>query len=119
MKMLITSLFPVLLFAVAVSAEKPIREPGAKGPADMPEHMLKMMDTNEDGKISKDEWQKHHDQRFAEIDTDKDGVITPAEIKEHHTKMREKRAEMCPDCPRPMKGMRKGPRKTAMDDESE
>jgi Ca2+-binding EF-hand superfamily protein len=81
--------------------------------------MFKMMDTNEDGKISKDEWQKHHDQRFAEIDTDKDGVITPAEIKEHHKQMRGKRAEMCPDCPRPMKGMRKGPRRTAPDDEEE
>ena len=119
MKKFTVILLGALVAASALQAEKPAGKSGPKEPGGMPGHMLKMMDANNDGKVSKEEWQAHHEQRFTEIDADKDGSITPTEMKEHHTKMREKRAEMCPDCPRGKKGKRKSPRKKAAEDEDE
>lgn len=119
MKKLSIALLGAMLASFALQAEKPAGKLPRKGPGSMPGRMLEMMDANKDGKVSKEEWQTHHEQRFAEMDADKDGSITPAEVKEHHSKMREKRAEMCPDCPRGKKGMRKGRPKKAADDENE
>ena len=53
---------------------------GMKGP--MHAKMLEKIDTDKDGKISKQEWQTHHDQKFTELDTDKDGAISHDEFKE-------------------------------------
>lgn len=37
------------------------------------------MDTNKDGKISKDEFTKHHDQMFTQMDKNADGMIDASE----------------------------------------
>ncbi|MFF2322409.1 EF-hand domain-containing protein [Agrobacterium sp. NPDC058088] len=46
-------------------------------------HLLKVADTNKDGKISKEEFTARQDALFAEIDKDKDGSITPKEMREY------------------------------------
>jgi hypothetical protein len=58
---------------------------GMKGP--MHAKMLEKMDADKDGKISKQEWQTYHDQKFTELDADKDGAISHDEFKAHHQKM--------------------------------
>jgi uncharacterized low-complexity protein len=39
-----------------------------------------MADINKDGKVSKEEWTKHHDAMFEHLDANKDGFIDKAEI---------------------------------------
>lgn len=55
-------------------------------------------DLNNDGVISKDEWNKRGDEMFAKMDTNKDGKISAEEKKAHRdamrNKMKEKRKEM-------------------------
>lgn len=41
--------------------------------------MMDMIDTNKDGKISKDEFTKHHDQTFAQMDKNADGMVDASE----------------------------------------
>ncbi len=45
--------------------------------------LLKVADTNKDGKITKEEFAARQDALFAEIDKDKDGSITPKEMREY------------------------------------
>lgn len=52
-------------------------------------HMLQEVDTNKDGKISKEEAQAGVDKRFAEIDADKDGVLIPGEMRKYRDAKRE------------------------------
>lgn len=94
--------------ALALNADHHRGKPGKKGPGMMPGKMFEMIDTDKDGKISKQEWQTHHEQRFTELDADKDGFVTKDEMKAHHEMMREKRPGMCPDCDGPGKGKGKG-----------
>lgn len=46
-------------------------------------HLLKVADTDKDGKISKEEFAARQDALFTEIDKDKDGSITPKEMREY------------------------------------
>ncbi len=46
-------------------------------------HLLKVADTNKDGKISKEEFAARQDAMFIEIDADKDAAITPKEMREY------------------------------------
>ena len=39
-----------------------------------------MADTNKDGKVSKEEWSKHHDVMFEHMDSNKDGFIEKTEL---------------------------------------
>jgi len=39
-----------------------------------------MADSNKDGKVSKEEWSKHHDAMFEHMDANKDGFIDKAEL---------------------------------------
>ena len=50
---------------------------------------IKKADTNEDGKISRDEFLAHAEQRFAKMDTNGDGFVTAEEGKAAHKKMRQ------------------------------
>ena len=43
-------------------------------------NMGAMMDTDKDGKVSKDEFTKHHDEAFAQMDTNKDGTLDQSEM---------------------------------------
>jgi hypothetical protein len=42
--------------------------------------MKGMMDTNKDGKVSKEEYMKHHEQMFEMKDKDKNGVLDESEM---------------------------------------
>lgn len=85
----------------------------------MPGKMLEKIDTDKDGKISKQEWQTHHEQHFTELDADKDGFVTKEEMKARHEKMREKRQSLCPDCDGPGKGKRKKRPKKSEDEDDD
>ncbi|MBM9591017.1 EF-hand domain-containing protein [Leptospira sp. 201903075] len=54
---------------------------------------FKKMDTNNDNKVSKEEWQKFHDGFFTELDKDADGSVTLEEIKAAHVEKREEKKE--------------------------
>lgn len=58
-------------------------------------HMKKMwekLDANNDGKISKSEFDAMHNEMFAQMDTDNDGFLTKEEMKAR------KRAGKCEKC---------------------
>ena len=55
--------------------------------------MMKEMDANNDGVITKAEWSKSSDKRFSEIDADHNKKITEEELKLHQGKMKEKMEE--------------------------
>ncbi len=46
------------------------------------EHKMAAVDANKDGKISKDEFMKHHETMFDKMDTNKDGFLDEKEM--HH-----------------------------------
>lgn len=66
-----------------------------------PDHpgMFKSADTNNDGKLSHEEFKAHHDKRmeemFRKMDTNGDGFVDEAEKKSMHEKMHEHRKEHC------------------------
>ncbi|MFA6117186.1 MAG: EF-hand domain-containing protein [Sphingomonas sp.] len=74
--------------------------PGAPGaPGAMGHHgghgdMLARIDTNKDGKISRDEMRARIDARFDRLDTNKDGFIDQAEMQAARAKMKEHRGGM-------------------------
>jgi len=76
-KILALTVLSSLVFALNLNAEKDAREHHGHHPG------MKMMDKNNDGQISKEEWMGH----FNEIDADKNGNITKEEMKQHHEKM--------------------------------
>src|SRR5690606_24153963 len=47
-----------------------------------------MADTDKDGKVSKEEWDKHHDAMFEQMDGNKDGVIDKDEIEKSKAEKR-------------------------------
>jgi len=52
-------------------------------------HMqFSLMDSNDDGSLSKEELLSFHDQRFTLIDVDANGLVTKEEIKTHRQKKR-------------------------------
>lgn len=53
---------------------------GMRGPRDMAGMMLRHADTNQDGKISRDEVRAEADQRFDRLDANRDGFIDKAEM---------------------------------------
>lgn len=50
-----------------------------KGMEGCGKNMGAMMDTDKDGKVSKDEFTKHHDDTFAQMDANKDGTLDQSE----------------------------------------
>lgn len=70
-------------------------------------HLLKVADTDKDGKVSKAEFDARQEGLFAEIDKDKDGSITPKELREYrNAKFEEFRANN----PRPERENAEGPK---------
>ncbi|MCB0415082.1 MAG: hypothetical protein KDD50_12160 [Bdellovibrionales bacterium] len=45
--------------------------------------MFEMMDTNKDGAVTKDEFDKAHEGMFAGMDANKDGKVTSEEMADH------------------------------------
>jgi len=52
--------------------------------------IFELQDANKDGAVSKEEFMKFSEERFAESDADGDGKVTKEELKAHHEKMRAK-----------------------------
>ena len=52
-------------------------------------HMLEQMDTNKDGRISREEHAKAAEQRFVRMDANGDGFVTKEEAEQAHKAMRE------------------------------
>ncbi len=52
---------------------------------------LEKFDTDNDGKISRAEWDAHHGEMFERIDVNKDGMIESGELREQHERMGKKR----------------------------
>jgi Ca2+-binding EF-hand superfamily protein len=88
-KIALSALGAALLLGSAATASFAAPPPHGKGHGDRmpfrPElmyvHLLKVADTNKDGKITKEEFAARQDALFAEIDKDKDGSITPKEMR--------------------------------------
>jgi len=56
----------------------------SRGPGDFnPTHLFSRVDTNKDGKISKEEAPARMAGRFPQMDLDQDGFLTEAEVKKH------------------------------------
>lgn len=100
-KIALSALGAALLVGTAATASFAAPPPPGKGHGERmhirPEmafvQLLKVADTNKDGKISKEEFAARQDALFAEIDKDKDGSITPKEMREYrHAKMEAFRA---------------------------
>ncbi len=53
----------------------------AKAKEERGSNRLEKMDTDKDGKVSKDEWTAYYSERFTELDADGNGFITEDEIK--------------------------------------
>jgi hypothetical protein len=115
------TLFALLFFAgVTLNLSAKHHKGGHQGMKGlMHTKMLEKIDTDKDGKISKQEWQAHHDERFAELDADKDGAISQEEFKAHHQKMmKQHQAKMGNQSDRPVKG-KKPRRKNKMHNDEE
>ncbi len=102
-------LFACMAFSLSAKHHKG-QGPGMKGP--MHGKMLEKIDTDKDGKISKQEWLSHHEAKFAELDADKDGSITKEEFKSHHEKMmKEHHGKMGMNADAPEKGRKNSKRR--------
>jgi Ca2+-binding EF-hand superfamily protein len=94
----------LLAFAVTVviglgAAQAQDSKKPPKKPHKTVEEIFKAKDTNQDGKLSKEEYMKDvpearkaaMEKRFTAMDTDKDGFVTPEEMKAAFEKMKERR----------------------------
>ena len=87
-------------FAGVAVAQGRMMQPGANGPADGPDGrpggprmgMFQMMDTNKDGKVTREEFLDRAGPFFARFDVNKDGTVTKEEIVQVMTKRMEERA---------------------------
>lgn len=66
---------------LGLAATAAAQGPGAGGPGAGPGgYMLQKFDTNNDGKVSEDEFRTVHQQMFDAMDTNRDGVVTTDEV---------------------------------------
>ena len=71
-------------FLVATSASAGEMRERHAGHTDM---MVKMMDVNQDGKITSDEHEAGAQKMFEKMDANKDGKVSEAEMSDHHREM--------------------------------
>jgi hypothetical protein len=76
------------VFSIA-HAETPMH-----GKSPMPPNHMKMMDSNQDGNISKAEFDAMHDKHFTEMDKNSDGNLSEAEMKAFHDAMHDHHGAM-------------------------
>ncbi|MEI6536100.1 MAG: EF-hand domain-containing protein, partial [Verrucomicrobiaceae bacterium] len=99
-KLLIITAATAILGSLSLNAQdaaKPPGQPGDGGQQSRLDEMLKKIDTNGDGKISKEEWlefsKKEAEDRYAKMDSNSDGSVDKAEMEEGARKMREARGQ--------------------------
>ena len=94
MRLFLSSFVSAALFSTVAMAQAVPAKPATASPAaaaipvfnkaaiakNISENLIKVNDTNQDGAISKEEWQKKKDAEFADKDTNKDGKITKEEL---------------------------------------
>ncbi len=68
------------LILAQMGGERKMEGMGMKGMQGCGKNMGGMMDTDKDGKVSKEEFTKHHDEMFAQMDTSKDGTLDQSEM---------------------------------------
>lgn len=76
--------FKVLIAALSLALVLPV---SAKNKEDK----FKMMDKNNDGKVTEAEFNQATDNKFEMLDTDKDGSLSMAELEKGHEKMKDKK----------------------------
>ncbi len=79
----ISMIFLISILAISLHAHD------KKGHGKMHQEHFQKMDTNGDGKISKEEWQAFHESKFSELDKDGDGFVTKEEMKEFRKEKKE------------------------------
>lgn len=93
-KMILASLASAFLMSAPAWAEQSSTT-GTPAPTAAPkEHhhpMMDKIDTNKDGQVSKDEFMKAQEERFASMDANGDGQISKDEFKAKRKEMSEKR----------------------------
>lgn len=106
-KTLLSTAFAICLFPALVSAA-PTGDAGAKGKGERPNPgaMFKKIDTDGDGRLSREEVNaapaKRLQHNFNEIDTNGDGYLSKEEMRAYHQAMRAKMQER--------RGSKEGPR---------
>lgn len=77
------------LFALASAsyAQQPASPPPQGKPSQI---FMQQMDTNKDGKVSKEEFLRPQEEMFKHIDKDGDGFITETEVDDFAKEMRER-----------------------------
>jgi Ca2+-binding EF-hand superfamily protein len=80
-------LLAVVVFSVSCSHHK--GKSYKKGDRGM--KMIEKMDTNKDGSVSKEEFQKAHEESFETVDANNDGKITKEELKKSKKAMKGKK----------------------------
>jgi hypothetical protein len=84
--------FLIVALAISIIGTFSISAHDHKGKGgQMGKEHFKKMDTDGNGKISKEEFQKFHDAKFTEMDKDADGALSEEEIQSYH---KEKGKEM-------------------------
>lgn len=77
--LMLATVFTLLTAGLALA--QPPQQRDQKQTPPEPSEILKKLDTNEDGKISKEEVKGPLKKQFAKIDTDEDGFLTLEELK--------------------------------------
>ena len=83
----------LIMSATPVLAEEGTPPPGGPGPGHHKGDIMKELDADADGAISKAEFLAFHEKRFAEMDTNSDGSVSKEEGEAQKAKWKEKRAE--------------------------
>ncbi len=91
MKLYLTVFTALALVGVSGSALAESDKKGHHHGKERMEKMLKKVDTNQDGVISRAEHDAFSDKRFKKMDADGDGNVTAEERKARHDAMKERR----------------------------
>lgn len=75
---------------LAIQALPALAEDGGQHKGGKGMHVFELQDADKDGAVSKEEFMKFNEGRFAEIDANGDGKVTKEEVKAHHEAMRAK-----------------------------
>ncbi len=85
------TLLSSVLFLLPVIADA---QPTATRPASMSDAFMLQLDSNKDGKVTKEEFFAPHEKQFANMDSNKDGAIDKAEIETVEKQWREQMEKM-------------------------